>query len=365
MNMTEYQGLANECRDLLSTNKEWIDRYMGYIKKLNNVKDTIAESQTRFSVPAPLKLYLPLSSATGCSNGVIAYDLRYLGQSVGSLTVDTKKAKETKKDVVLEINEKSQILKRDKCLYKQYTAASEEELNWHTGDAAKAFRKTFQDPEFQKIDLGCHEHRLESYLLTNYAQKSSDGKELLYIQPVGMCGTAARFQMPTPFSASKLHKLENWDNPSIYAKNSRSGGGIDVLARTGSGHATYLTIIELKDENSASEPPHRAIGQAIAYSVFIRELLRCDKAGNSDWWKFFGFSGDIPKKLVLRAVIAMPFEGKGNGIRKQRAEDNAAQFMKEIDTLNPKIKLDNDEIELHYIFMKSDRDGKTLTSLLR
>ena len=361
MNMTEYQGLANECRDLLSTNKEWIDRYMGYIKKLNNVKDTIAESQTRFSVPAPLKLYLPLSSATGCSNGVIAYDLRYLGQSVGSLTVDIKKAKETKKDAVLEINEKSQILKRDKCLYKQYTAVPEEELNWHTGDAAKAFRKTFQDPEFQKIDLGCHEHRLESYLLTNYAQKSSDGKELLYIQPVGMCGTAARFQMPTPFKASTLHDTKVVINQDLYAK--QFGGGIDILARTGSGRATYLTIIELKDENRVNEAPQGAIRQAIAYSVFIRELLRCDEAGNSDWWDFFGFSGDIPKKLVLRAAIAMPFEGEDT--EKQQAEDNAAQFMKEIDTLKPKIKLDNDEIELHYIFMKSDRDEKALTSLLR
>ncbi len=359
MDMTEYQNLADSCRDLLNKNTTWINIYKGYIDKLNAAQRTIKESQTRFSVPAPLKLYLPLSSATGCSDSSITYDLRYLGQSVGSLKVYMEEeAKVAKKDVFLEINEKSQVLKRDGCLYKQYTAASEDELNWHTGDAAKAFRKTFQDAEFQKIDLGCHEHRLESYLLTNYAKKSSDGKELLYIQPVGMCGTAARFQMPTPFRASELHKLENWDNLDIYAKNRRSGGGIDILARTGSGHATYLTIIELKDENSASEPPHKAIGQAIAYSVFIRELLRCDKAGNADWWKFFGFSCDIPKKLVLRAVIAMPFEGKGKGVRKKEAEDYAVQFMNDIDTLKPKIKLGGDEIELHYIFRNT-----TMTSL--
>ena len=359
MNMTEYRNLADSCRDLLSKNTEWIDRYKGYIDKLNVAQSTIKESQNRFSVPASLKLYLPLSSATGCSDGTITYDLRYLGQSVGSLTVYMEEeAKEAKKDVCLEINQKSQIFKRDECIYKQYVLTSKNKFNWHTSDAAKAFRKTFQDPEFQKIDLGCHEHRLESYLQTNYAQKSSVGKELLYIQPVGMCGTVARFQMPTPFRASELHKLENWDNLDIYAKNRRPGGGIDILARTGSGHATYLTIIELKDENSASEPPHKAIGQAIAYSVFIRELLRCDKAGNSDWWKFFGFSGDIPQKLVLRAVIAMPFEGKGKGVRKKQAEDIAVQFMNDIDTLKPKIKLGGDEIELHYIFRNT-----TMTSL--
>ena len=362
MDMTKYQNLADSCRDLLNKNTTWINIYKGYIDKLNAAQRTIKKSQTRFSVPAPLKLYLPLNRAVKCSKKSVEYDLRYRGQHVANVKVcckpTTTKNEGVKEDVFLEINEKSQVLKRDGCLYKQYVGTSKNKFNWHTSDAAKAFRKTFQDAEFQKIDLGCHEHRLESYLLTNYAKKSSDGKELLYIQPVGMCGTAARFQMPTPFSASKLHKL-NWDNLDIYAKNRRRlGGGIDILARTGSGHATYLTIIELKDENSAGEPPHKAIGQAIAYSVFIRELLRCDKAGNSDWWKFFGFSGDIPQKLVLRAVIAMPFEGKGKGVRKKQAEDIAVQFMNDIDTLKPKIKLGGDEIELHYIFRNT-----TMTSL--
>ena len=66
MDMTEYRNLADSCRDLLSKNTEWIDRYKGYIDKLNVAQSMIKESQNRFSVPAPLKLYLPLSSATGC-----------------------------------------------------------------------------------------------------------------------------------------------------------------------------------------------------------------------------------------------------------------------------------------------------------
>ena len=355
--MTEYKKLAESCRFLLVQNNEWIDRYKGYIEKLEEVQGTVIESQSRFDLPNPLKLYLPLSSVMKCSNGEVTYDLRYQGQSASTLTVDTKKTKESKEDVSLQINKNSHFLSSENCQYKDY-ADSEKPLNWHTDDGAKAFRKTFQCEAFQSEDFKKHEHRLESYLLSNYSQKSSGGKEVLRIQPIGMCGTGAKFQMPTPFKASTLHDPRIVIDQSLYAGH--YGGGIDILAKTGSGRGTYLTIIELKDENRVNESPQDAIRQAIAYTVFARELLRCEAAGNIGWWNFFGFHGAIPEKLKLRAVIAMPLEGTGSAKRAVEAEKNAKKFMTYVDQNAPVIEIENDLIELHYVFRENT---ETKTSL--
>lgn len=114
------------------------------------------------------------------------------------------------------------------------------------------------------------------------------------MKPVTIGGV--RLPMPTPLKASN-HKSVR------YAK--QFGGGIDIFARTGTGGKnTNLCIMELKDENVKSEPPKDVIKQALVYTAFIRELLRSD-SGNV-WWKLFGFSGEIPKKLTLYAVCAMP-----------------------------------------------------------
>ncbi len=62
--------------------------------------------------------------------------------------------------------------------------------------------------------------------------------------------------------------------------------------------------MELKDENTAKEPLKDALKQAIAYTVFIRELLRSE-AGLA-WWRLFGFGGSIPDRLKLVAACVMP-----------------------------------------------------------
>lgn len=97
---------------------------------------------------------------------------------------------------------------------------------------------------------------MESFLLENYAKKRSDEKEIAYIQPVTMLDTSARFQMPTPIKASSV---KNGIDTLAYA--GKSGGGIDILARVGSGRSTTLAVMELKDENKDSEPPRKVICQ--------------------------------------------------------------------------------------------------------
>jgi len=126
------------------------------------------------------------------------------------------------------------------------------------------------------------EHNVESLLLSEFSKKKSNSKQIKGIQPVKMCGN--RFGMPTPISASNSDEL-NYSN--------QYGGGIDIFARTGKGRATYLTVIEVKDENKAEEPPKDALIQAIKYAVFIRELLRSDCGEN--WYKIFGFPVQYPK----------------------------------------------------------------------
>jgi len=98
-------------------------------------------------------------------------------------------------------------------------------------------------------------------LLTEFSKKSGKDKVLCNIQPVKIAGIA-RFQMPTPLYASDIKNVEfaKWE-----------GGGIDILSRIGTGNATKLCIMELKDENAPKEPPTKAIFQGLAYATFIRE----------------------------------------------------------------------------------------------
>jgi hypothetical protein len=99
--------------------------------------------------------------------------------------------------------------------------------------------------------------------------------------------------------------------------------------------------MELKDENVKSEPPKDAIKQAVAYATFIRELLRSN-AGTS-WWKLFGFSGKLPKQLVLFAACVMPSN-----------LENDYSF-KEMD-----LDIDGDIIRLHYMYF-TEENNKTIS----
>ena len=213
-------------------------------------------------------------------------------------------------------------------------------LLWHS-EQAKDFRKIYLDLENKiqsdsavKKALGQPEHDMECELLKNYSQKSSAGKEILNIQPVMMGNTGARFQMPTAIKASTA---KNGTANIEYSNSKHSGGGIDILARMGSGKGTKLAVLELKDSYSKSEPPEKVMHQAVAYATFIRELLRSD-CGDK-WWKFFGFGGDIPQKLEIKAIVVMPYNA------------NAETYFG-----GAELPIDNDSIKLGYIY-RSDIQG--------
>lgn len=348
--MNAYQDVIAAVRKLLRDNPEWIVRYKHYIDTLAEKKaaGTFSWAQRQFSVPAPFQLYLSLSMAIHkCTAKRTAFELRFHGQSVAVLFVDNQK----EKTVSLQV-------KKAPAVYKVLREKSEADAaylssldpsalyDWHS-EEARNFRRIYAGLERalatngQSHLLGQPEHDMESFLLANYAKKRSDEKEIAYIQPVTMLDTSARFQMPTPIKASSV---KNGIDTLAYA--GKSGGGIDILARVGSGRSTTLAVMELKDENKDSEPPRKVICQAIAYATFLRELLRSE-AGEG-WWRFFGFGGSVPKKLTLKAIVVMPLKNQNGTVSRQ-----TETFMQELripENTQLLIPDSADQIELGYVF---------------
>ena len=78
-----------------------------------------------------------------------------------------------------------------------------------------------------------------------------------------------------------------------------------------------MCVIELKkDALDSEQQAHIIRGQGLGYAVFLRELLRSESG--QEWYKIFGYSGNIPDKLTIDVCIAAPV-GK-YGIIKERSD---------------------------------------------
>lgn len=311
--------IIKEAQDLLLKNPEWENRYMGYADKILANISVIQENRRGFYLSSPLHFYISTTNAKSAKTALLL-DIRYRGQSVATL-------KANQNDITISTKQQNVNNKRDfDCEIKL------DGISWREKQG-REFRKFFKYRDNSRNNIVQNkkneEHNVECLLLSEFSKKISNDKQITGIQPVKICGN--RFGMPTPISASNHTKLK-------YAK--QNGGGIDIFARTGKGRATYLTVIEVKDENKLKEPPKDALKQAIQYAVFIRELLR--SGCGEKWYKIFGFSGDIPNTLTIRAVCAMP------------DDDVDETFAKKSFKIG-----DNDKIECHYIYFKND--GKQLS----
>lgn len=294
------------------------NRYKGYSENLIANKDLIISNRGSFNQFPPLYFYISTTNAKN-ANSKLLLDVRYRGQSVATLKVINH-------DITISTKQQDAKNKRDfNCNIKL------KDIAWQEKEVRefRTFFKKRPNSRNNSSNKRNEEHNVESLLLSEFSKKNSKSKQIIGIQPIKICGI--RFGMPTPISASNHKKLK-------YAK--QYGGGIDIFARTGKGRATYLTVIEVKDENNPKEPPKDALKQAIQYAVFIRELLRSDCGKN--WYKIFGFSGEIPQKLKLRAVCAMPDDNADKSFGKQTYQ------------------IGHDKIECHYIYFKYD--GKQLSN---
>jgi len=323
---TSIKKTIEDARKLLKEN-QWVDRYKKYAEYLKSKEDFIKEIHENFRERPPLYYYISISKIEEAGNRLVL-DVRYMGQNVakltcgenGQATISTKGS-----DYDYDANNRDHFA----C---EIQLAHED---WQGGKAA-AFRKHFRDRERVRNDgkKGNAEHNIESLLLTEFS-KSGEDKPLRGIQPVRFAGF--RFAMPTALSASKGLRLAE-----------KKGGGVDILARVGSGRHTRLCVIEVKDEYDAKEPPQKVLQQAVAYAVFIRELLRSE-AGPL-WWRLFGFSGEMPAPLTLYAACAMPTQGSSG-----KPDDESFAGMR--------LDVGGDSIECHYIYFNKAGDNASLQSL--
>ena len=310
----------NECENkiakvhkLLKEKPEWIKRFAEYAQSINNNLEKIKSKKQEFHEWAPLYLYMNVSEA----KGQMVFSLRYLGQNVATLNVANKKI------TISTINFENKNKRDFGCNVKL------NDSDWRSKEASD-FRSHFSRNPIRSGNShkGNEEHRIESLLLTEFSKKSRKDKMLCNIQPVKLSGIA-RFQMTTPLTASKIKDI-GYSGPY--------GGGVDILSRIGSGNATKLCIMEVKDENDSKEPPKKAIQQGLAYATFIRELLR-SKSGEK-WWKIFGFSGKLPDQLELYVACVMP------------SIDNNDTSFKDII-----ITIEQDSFHLHYLYFQEKNNS--------
>lgn len=264
--------------ELLSNNNEWKERYAKYIKYIKG------KQRKGFNKPEGLSVYTSVSMFK--KN---LYDLRFDGQSVGTL----------------EIKSKEFLLPKNKANLRYFGAygyrTTKDKMKWISSEATE-FRKFYKDLSKKRIliKLKSPEHRVENRLLMEFAKRTrAENKALTDIQPITLDGSF--FQMPTPLKASS--------HEPTYAK--QNGGGIDILARIKLKGKSRICVMEVKDENKDSESQALAMEQALSYATFIACLLKC-KSGQ-DWWDFFmgrrSRTETLPSNLDIDVVTIMP---KGN-----------------------------------------------------
>jgi hypothetical protein len=312
----EFNEIIENTRKLLDDYPEWQERYAHYAKDISSNINYIKSVREKFREWSPLRVYMNVTNAKNASTSV-KFELRYLGQTVADL-----------------------IYKQNENEYKLNTAKFDDKNNrdfdckiclanvkWD-GKEAKEFRKYFKNRKAVRKaenNKGNEEHRIESLLLSEFTKQKD--KKIPNIKPVTIANL--RFPMPTPLCASRHNHIKY---------SGVNGGGIDILARTGTGgRATNLCIIEVKDENTKKELAKVVMRQALNYATFIHKLLRSNSG--QDWWKLFGFGGTIPKKLVLFAVCAMP-----------SVENNDISFKEK------ELEIEGDLIKLHYLYFEEEQN---------
>lgn len=290
----EINQIIQSTINLLIENKEWEERFDGYIQNIAINHSKIAKRS--FRKPEGLSLY----SSVG-SKGK-SYDLRFRGQSVAR---------------VVEANGKVELCPRSAANDAYFGIELDKKVDWNSTKASN-FRSSFKkeslnftsemttaDRKYPKSE----EHRVENCLLREFNKKVGIEKALCNIQPIKLYGLF--FQMPTPLKASTHH-------PEYQRKG---GGGVDILARVKPVKGnSRICVMEVKDENKPSESQAIAMSQAVTYAVFIAYLLRSNSGQH--WWDFFmgrtltaqkkngtihiSVIKKIPKHLDIDVVTIMP-----------------------------------------------------------
>ena len=286
---------------ILSKKKEeWECIYKKYADSVVKNRTKYGEHSRCFKINSPLHKYSSLGKVMSDKETSI-FDLRFAGQSIGTVYVNTEDTPKVK----LTVTDKQSQYAKEHFGFKNSVELNKEDWD---DEKAQSFRSFFQNQESTKnIAIKSEEHRIENFLLQEFSKKTrKQEKKLCNIRPVRLGGQF--FQLTTPLKASK-HDPEY----SVNSRGGASGGGIDILARVKQKSSRFrLTIIELKDENNKNESQELVMQQALIYATFIAHLLRSE-SGN-DWWKIFRENFDecsVPDQLDLNVVSLMP-QGKSH-----------------------------------------------------
>ena len=246
-------NIINKTLEILNINREWQERYAGYLSDIWSNHD---KTNKGFVKPQGLSVYTTVGDRNTKN-----YYLRFKGQNVGKVRVG-RNGKVTLQSIVEEST--SHEIKGCPLKYKEV-------VDWDSADATQ-FRAFFKNLSLE-TKTKSPEHEVENALLKEFRKRTRVEKVLHNIQPILI--HRCFFQMPTPLKAST--------HVPTYAEH--SGGGIDMLARIKTkenGHSR-LCVIEIKDENIASESQKVAMSQAITYATFVAKLL----TEQPDWMEFF------------------------------------------------------------------------------
>lgn len=322
--LDDYGAFAKRVQRELMDAPHWQKDYGDYAAALLANRERVKKAKSSFRVPEPLHRYITIGEAKK-PNGAVEFDLRFLGQSVGRVLAEDGQAPR------LTVSKKAAANSERF----QYPLGEIEGEDW-TGEKAIQFRRFYKSMlEHTGQFPRQQEHMVESALFTEFGKVSGATKPLKQIQPI--CYEGVRLHMKTALSASKA-KLGICE-----VAGSGYGGDIDVFCRRRIGNRSRLTVIEVKDENNPSETFHKAIRQAIAYAVFIRELVRSETG--KDWMALWGLENQPWENgFTINAAAAMP-KGK------------TTDFSFAGQTLD----LGRDKIQLHYLaFLGKDkpRDGQ-------
>lgn len=321
-----YKSFATQVQNQLKAAPHWRQDYAGYAKALLANSKRVKDARKKFRVPEPLCRYITIGTVK--AGKTLDFDLRYLGQSAG--TVRVKDEERPKLIVSEDIADHSEE-------FFGYTLGKIDGEDWATGERATAFRAFYAGlTERTDIYPRQKEHMVESALFSELEKISGETKQLKFIQPISYADT--RLHMKTALNASKSAEGK------CTVAQSGHGGEIDVFCRRRHGNRSRLTVIEVKDENNSGETFHLAIKQAIAYAVFIRELARSECG--RDWMELWGMENQPWEEegFTINAVAAMP-----------KGATTDFGFAGQV------LELGQDKIELHYIaFLGADkpRDGQ-------
>lgn len=325
----DYQKITDALVQELRKNKDnWQERFAGYADTISKHKSYINRVEKHIKCIFPLKLYLNLSENTSIEEEKdIPFQIRYKGNKIGCLVANKQKA-------IFHPNKKW----NDEPIVKDLDAFYDLDGNDWSEEFQTNLLKVV-DKDYSKYG----EHQFESFLLDDFAQERYEDKILPYSTPVvwatkqGSC-----FQMPTTWKGSDFSKqvftekdlIRKIEDGSFWAAEGK-GGGIDILLRRTLGSKVIISIMELKNPEHKYKPD-RVILQALAYAVFIRELIRTDSSNL--WWKMFINGGQTPveKKLNIEAVVTLS------------TDQGVPPFA------GTKVKIGDDEISLEYLFLKKD-----------